>query len=45
LAALKALWDRAHGKLTYAEMGARLRMGETRDASVSYGGYALKAQV
>lgn len=44
LTALKAMWDRAHGKLTYAEMGERLRVRESRDVSVSYGGYALKGQ-
>lgn len=42
LAALKAMWDRAHGKLTYSELGERLRVRETRDVSVSYGGFALK---
>jgi 2-polyprenyl-6-hydroxyphenyl methylase / 3-demethylubiquinone-9 3-methyltransferase len=41
-AALKAMWDRAHGKITYAEMGERLRIQESRDISSSYGGYALK---
>ena len=41
-AALKAMWDRAHGKLTYAQMGERLRIRESRDTSSSYGGYAVK---
>jgi 2-polyprenyl-6-hydroxyphenyl methylase / 3-demethylubiquinone-9 3-methyltransferase len=41
-AALKAMWDRAHGKITYREMGVRLRIKESRDTSSSYGGYALK---
>jgi 2-polyprenyl-6-hydroxyphenyl methylase / 3-demethylubiquinone-9 3-methyltransferase len=41
-AALKAMWDRAHGKITYAQMGERLRIRESRDTSSSYGGYALK---
>lgn len=41
-AALKAMWDRAHGKITYAQMGERLRIRESRDTSTSYGGYALK---
>jgi 2-polyprenyl-6-hydroxyphenyl methylase/3-demethylubiquinone-9 3-methyltransferase len=42
LGAVKALWDRAHRKITYAEMGARLRVQESRNLSTSYGGYALK---
>jgi hypothetical protein len=41
-AALKAMWDRAHGKIPYREMGERLRIRESRDTSSSYGGYALK---
>jgi 2-polyprenyl-6-hydroxyphenyl methylase/3-demethylubiquinone-9 3-methyltransferase len=41
-AALKAMWERAHGKVTYREMGQRLRIKESRDTSSSYGGYALK---
>ena len=41
-AALKAMWDRAHGKITCREMGERLRIKESRDTSSSYGGYALK---
>jgi ubiquinone biosynthesis O-methyltransferase len=40
--AFKALWDRAHGKITYAELGARLQIQESRDTSSSYGGYAVK---
>ena len=36
------MWQRAHGKITYAEMGERLRLRESRDTSSSYGGYALK---
>jgi 2-polyprenyl-6-hydroxyphenyl methylase / 3-demethylubiquinone-9 3-methyltransferase len=43
-AAVKAMWDRAHGKITYREMGERLRIKESRDTSSSYGGYALKAR-
>jgi 2-polyprenyl-6-hydroxyphenyl methylase/3-demethylubiquinone-9 3-methyltransferase len=31
------------GSLTYAELGERLRFGETRDLSVSYMGYALRS--
>jgi 2-polyprenyl-6-hydroxyphenyl methylase/3-demethylubiquinone-9 3-methyltransferase len=42
-AALKAMWDRAHGKITYAEVGERLQIRESRDTSSSYGGYALKS--
>ena len=42
LAALKTTWDRAHGKITYAQMGERLRIKESRDTSSSYGGYAVK---
>jgi 2-polyprenyl-6-hydroxyphenyl methylase/3-demethylubiquinone-9 3-methyltransferase len=41
-AAVKAMWDRAHGKITYRGMGERLRIKESRDTSSSYGGYALK---
>jgi 2-polyprenyl-6-hydroxyphenyl methylase/3-demethylubiquinone-9 3-methyltransferase len=41
-AALKAMWDRAHGTITYGQMGERLRIRESRDTSSSYGGYALK---
>lgn len=44
LGSLKAMWDRAHGKITYAEMGERLRIRESRDMSSSYGGYALKPE-
>jgi 2-polyprenyl-6-hydroxyphenyl methylase / 3-demethylubiquinone-9 3-methyltransferase len=40
--ALKAMWDRAHGRITYAEMGERLGIRESRDTSSSYGGYAVK---
>jgi 2-polyprenyl-6-hydroxyphenyl methylase / 3-demethylubiquinone-9 3-methyltransferase len=42
LIALKAMWDRAHGKFTYAEMGARLSIRESKDTSSSYGGYAVQ---
>lgn len=42
LSALKALWGRAHGKLSYAAMGERLKIRESRDTTVSYGGYAIK---
>ena len=41
-AAVKAMWDRGHGKSTYREMGERLGIKEGRDTSSSYGGYALK---
>jgi 2-polyprenyl-6-hydroxyphenyl methylase/3-demethylubiquinone-9 3-methyltransferase len=41
--ALKAMWYRAHGRITYAEMGERLQIRESRDTSSSYGGYAVKA--
>src|SRR5215213_5716674 len=41
-AAVKAMWDRGHGKITYREMGERLGIKEGRDTSSSYGGYALK---
>jgi ubiquinone biosynthesis O-methyltransferase len=41
-AALKAMWDRAHGQITYGEMGERLGIRESRDTSSSYGGYAVK---
>ncbi len=40
--AVKAMWDRAHGKITYAEMGRRLSIKESRDTSSSYGGFAVK---
>ena len=41
-ASLKAMWDRAHGRITYREMGERLRIRESRDTSSSYGGYAIR---
>jgi 2-polyprenyl-6-hydroxyphenyl methylase/3-demethylubiquinone-9 3-methyltransferase len=40
--ALKAMWDRAHGKLSYAQLGVKLKMKESRDTSSTYGGYAIK---
>jgi 2-polyprenyl-6-hydroxyphenyl methylase / 3-demethylubiquinone-9 3-methyltransferase len=40
--ALKAMWDRAHGRITYAQMGERLQIRESRDTSSPYGGYAVK---
>jgi 2-polyprenyl-6-hydroxyphenyl methylase/3-demethylubiquinone-9 3-methyltransferase len=40
--ALKSMWDRAHGKIGYRELGERLRMKESRDTTATYGGYALK---
>jgi 2-polyprenyl-6-hydroxyphenyl methylase/3-demethylubiquinone-9 3-methyltransferase len=42
LAALRAMRDRARGAITYAEMGRRLRMRESRDTSSLYAGYAIK---
>jgi 2-polyprenyl-6-hydroxyphenyl methylase/3-demethylubiquinone-9 3-methyltransferase len=42
--AAKAMWDRAHGRITYAELGERLGIRESRDVSSSYGGYALKRE-
>jgi 2-polyprenyl-6-hydroxyphenyl methylase/3-demethylubiquinone-9 3-methyltransferase len=41
-AAAKAMWDRRHGRITYRELGERLRIRESRDTSSSYGGYAVK---
>jgi 2-polyprenyl-6-hydroxyphenyl methylase/3-demethylubiquinone-9 3-methyltransferase len=41
-AALKGMWDRAHGKIDYRQLGERLRMKESRDTTATYGGYALK---
>jgi 2-polyprenyl-6-hydroxyphenyl methylase/3-demethylubiquinone-9 3-methyltransferase len=41
VAALKAMWDRAHGRISYGQMGERLRIRESRDTSSSYGGYAV----
>jgi ubiquinone biosynthesis O-methyltransferase len=40
--ALKAMWDRAHGRISYAEMGERFQVRESRDTSSSYGGYAVR---
>ena len=40
--ALKAMWDRAHAKITYRQMCERFRIQESRDTSSSYGGYAVK---
>jgi 2-polyprenyl-6-hydroxyphenyl methylase/3-demethylubiquinone-9 3-methyltransferase len=42
-AAVKAMWDRAHGRIGYRELGERLRIRESRDTSTSYGGYAIRA--
>jgi 2-polyprenyl-6-hydroxyphenyl methylase/3-demethylubiquinone-9 3-methyltransferase len=42
LRAIRAMRDRARGAITYAEMGSRLGMRETRDTSTLYAGYALK---
>jgi 2-polyprenyl-6-hydroxyphenyl methylase / 3-demethylubiquinone-9 3-methyltransferase len=42
LALVKALRERKKGRITYAELGRRLRFKESRDTSVSYLGYALK---
>src|SRR3954452_11294471 len=41
-AAVKAMWDRAHGNITYAQMGERMRITLSRDPASSYGGYAVK---
>jgi 2-polyprenyl-6-hydroxyphenyl methylase/3-demethylubiquinone-9 3-methyltransferase len=41
--ALKAMWDRAQGRISYAEMGERFQVRESRDTSSSYGGYAVRA--
>jgi 2-polyprenyl-6-hydroxyphenyl methylase / 3-demethylubiquinone-9 3-methyltransferase len=43
LAAVRAMRERARGAITYAEMGTRLRLRESRDTSVIYAGHALKA--
>jgi 2-polyprenyl-6-hydroxyphenyl methylase / 3-demethylubiquinone-9 3-methyltransferase len=40
--ALRGMWERAHGKINYRELGERLEMKESRDTSATYGGYALK---
>jgi 2-polyprenyl-6-hydroxyphenyl methylase/3-demethylubiquinone-9 3-methyltransferase len=42
LTAVRAMHDRARGRITYAEMGRRMRMREGRDVSVIYAGYAVK---
>jgi 2-polyprenyl-6-hydroxyphenyl methylase/3-demethylubiquinone-9 3-methyltransferase len=42
VAAVKAMRDRARGRIDYAEMGRRLRLRESRDTSGLYAGYALK---
>jgi 2-polyprenyl-6-hydroxyphenyl methylase / 3-demethylubiquinone-9 3-methyltransferase len=41
-AAVRAMRDRARGKITYSEFGRRLRLRETRDTSMMYAGYAVK---
>lgn len=42
LAAVRAMRDRARGAITYAEMGRRMRLHESRDTSTLYAGTALK---
>jgi 2-polyprenyl-6-hydroxyphenyl methylase / 3-demethylubiquinone-9 3-methyltransferase len=42
LALVKALRDRKKGRITYAELGRRLKFKESRDTSVSYLGFAMK---
>lgn len=41
LAAVRAMHDRARGAITYAEMGRRLQLRESRDTSAIYAGYAV----
>jgi len=41
-AAVRAMRDRARGAITYAELGRRLHLRETRDTSALYAGYAVK---
>ena len=42
LGALRAMRARARGAISFAEMGRRLRMRESRDQSALYAGYAVK---
>ena len=42
LAAVRAMRDRARGVITYAELGRRLHLRESRDTSALYAGYAVK---
>ena len=42
LAAVQAMRARARGKITYGELGRRMRMRESRDTSALYAGYAVK---
>jgi 2-polyprenyl-6-hydroxyphenyl methylase / 3-demethylubiquinone-9 3-methyltransferase len=42
LAAVRAMRDRARGAITYAEMGRRMRLRESRSTSALYAGYAIK---
>jgi len=44
-AMLKALRDRKKGRITYAELGRRLRLTEGKGTSVSYMGWARKVSV
>src|SRR4051794_41908218 len=41
-AAVKAMWDRGHGKITYREVGEPLRVKEQQETSPSYAGHGLK---
>jgi 2-polyprenyl-6-hydroxyphenyl methylase/3-demethylubiquinone-9 3-methyltransferase len=46
LGILRAAWlmnAQARGRLSYADVGRRIRLVESRDLSASYGGYAVKA--
>lgn len=45
LTMIKALRDRKKGRITYAELGRRLRLREGRDTSVSYMGWARKQRM
>ena len=42
VAALRAMRDRARGKIDYAQMGSRIGLRESRDQSGLYAGYALR---
>ena len=42
LAAVRAMRARARGEITYAELGRRMRLRESRDTSGLYAGFAVK---
>jgi 2-polyprenyl-6-hydroxyphenyl methylase/3-demethylubiquinone-9 3-methyltransferase len=40
---IRVLRQRARGEIDFAEFGRRIRLSESRDRSVLYAGYAVRA--